>query len=120
MTMKNTQADSPKILPRRDFLKRVSGATAAVAATAALKPRVFGQAPSANVAGAKAVGIDAIQFSGASALRAALHLKGYPLKLSESLLRDAVRELAADGSSEEEGGPGDDESAGGGKSQSRL
>ncbi|MCU0770348.1 MAG: Gfo/Idh/MocA family oxidoreductase [Verrucomicrobia bacterium] len=39
-------------LPRRDFLKRVSGATAALAATAALKPRVFGQAPSVNVAGA--------------------------------------------------------------------
>jgi predicted dehydrogenase len=39
-------------LPRRDFLKRVTGATAAVAATAALKPRVFAQAPSANVAGA--------------------------------------------------------------------
>jgi len=41
-----------KNLPRRDFLKRVSGATAAVAATAALKPRLFGQAPSANVVGA--------------------------------------------------------------------
>lgn len=39
-------------LPRRDFLKRVSGATAALAATAAFKPRVFGQAPSANVTGA--------------------------------------------------------------------
>ena len=43
---------SSNLLPRRDFLKRVSGATAALAATSALKPRVFGQAPSINVAGA--------------------------------------------------------------------
>jgi predicted dehydrogenase len=41
-----------KNLPRRDFLKRVSGATAAVAATSVLKPRVFGQAPSMNTLGA--------------------------------------------------------------------
>lgn len=82
---------------------------------------IFVDDSEANVAGARAVGIDAIQFSGASALRAALHLKGYPLKLSESVLRDAVRELAADGrGNEEENRPGDDESAGGGKSQSRL
>jgi len=48
-----TSLNSPsKHLPRRDFIKRVSGATAAVAATAAMKPRVFGQAPSVNVIGA--------------------------------------------------------------------
>jgi len=50
--MKQSIPLNSKNLPRRDFLKRVSGATAAVAATTALKPRVFGQAPSANVTGA--------------------------------------------------------------------
>lgn len=50
--MNEPSTHSSKSLPRRDFLKRVSGATAAVAATAALQPRVFGQAPSVNVAGA--------------------------------------------------------------------
>ena len=50
--MKRTPDTGLKNLPRRDFLKRVSGATATIAATAALKPRVFGQAPSANVTGA--------------------------------------------------------------------
>jgi predicted dehydrogenase len=50
--MKRMLHQSLKNLPRRDFLKRVSGATAAVAATAAIKPRSFGQAPSVNVQGA--------------------------------------------------------------------
>lgn len=74
---------------------------------------IFVDDSEANVLGARAVGIDSIQFSGASALRAALHLKGYPLKLSEDILRDAVRELAADGESDDEGGAG-------GQGQSRL
>jgi predicted dehydrogenase len=52
-------------LPRRDFLKRMTGATAAVAATAALKPRVFAQAPSANVAGANSrIGVGYIGVGG--------------------------------------------------------
>jgi len=39
-------------LPRRDFIKKTATAAAAVAATSFLKPTVYGQAPSANVAGA--------------------------------------------------------------------
>lgn len=79
---------------------------------------IFVDDSEANVVGARTVGIDSIQFSGASALRAALHLKGFPLKLSENVLRDAVRELAADAESDDGSGGGSE--AGGGQGQSRL
>lgn len=65
---------------------------------------IFVDDSEANVAGAGAVGIDSVRFVGASALRAALHLKGLPLELNDTVLRDAVHELADEGSSGEDGG----------------
>lgn len=49
---------------------------------------------------ARAMGITAVRFEGAQALRAALHLEGLPLKLTDDVLRDACMEL----SEEREGG----------------
>ena len=40
------------------------------------------------------MGIAAIRFEGAGALRAALALKGLPLKLTDEVVRDAARELS--------------------------
>src|SRR5262249_13195975 len=39
-------------LPRREFIRKAAAASAAVAATSILKPTIYGQAPSAGVAGA--------------------------------------------------------------------
>jgi predicted dehydrogenase len=42
----------PGAVPRREFLKKTATAAAVVASTPLLRPTVYGQAPSANVAGA--------------------------------------------------------------------
>lgn len=53
----------------------------------------------ANCEAAESMGIETIRFQGASALRMTLHLKGYPLELSEEVLREGCLELST-----EEGG----------------
>jgi predicted dehydrogenase len=50
--MENNVTPSSSALPRRDFLRKTATAAAAVAATPLFSTPVYGQAPSANVAGA--------------------------------------------------------------------
>ena len=50
--MENKTNPPSSALPRRDFLKKTATAAAAVAAAPLLRTTVYGQAPSANVAGA--------------------------------------------------------------------
>jgi predicted dehydrogenase len=65
--MEQSPTSSPSGVPRRDFIKKVATAAAAIAATSVIKTPVYGQnqAPSANVTGANnriAVGVIGIGF----------------------------------------------------------
>ena len=55
---------------------------------------VFVDDSAGNVEAAASMGIESIRFEGAAALRTALALKGFPIKLTDDVVRSAARDLA--------------------------